>query len=168
MKRVNNNNNYQCVNVSTETYTGKEMSPKGLGYSAVGFDIGFEKEGVDKQLWSVQIKNGKKVWFRKSGMSKVSHEEPLITHDNKTNEPINTDEKPKEVIKEEKSEDSQKKTDFSIFYKYYSNKLKDENKANGLDKKPKVIQEETYAEWARLKKNKVEMSELLLLIKNNR
>lgn len=168
MKRVNNNNNYQCINVSTETYTGKEMSPKGLGYSAVGFDIGFEKEGVDKQLWSVQIKNGKKVWFRKNGMVKVSHEEPLITNDNQQTEPIKNEEKPKEVIKEEKTEDNQKKTDFSIFYKYYSNKLKDENKANGLDKKPKVIQEETYAEWARLKKNKVEMNELLLLIKNNR
>lgn len=168
MKRVNNNNNYQCINVSTETYTGKEMSPKGLGYSAVGFDIGFEKEGVDKQLWSVQIKNGKKVWFRKNGMVKVSHEEPLITNDNQQTEPIKNEEKPKEVIKEEKTEDNQKKTDFSIFYKYYSNKLKEENKANGLDKKPKVIQEETYAEWARLKKNKVEMNELLLLIKNNR
>ena len=85
-------NNYQCVNISSESYTGKEQSPKGLGYSAVPYNIGFEKEGVDKQLWVVQMKNNKKVWFRKNGMPKVTHEEPLIT--------INTIEEPKIEIKE--------------------------------------------------------------------
>jgi hypothetical protein len=211
MKRVNNN--YQCVNVTTETYTGKEQSPKGIGFSAIGFDIGFEKEGVDKQLWVVQMKNNKKVWFRKSGMPKVTHEEPLITinevnNDNSSdNQNINNElsEKDYDIINSstsiatitsmtpisapkvttkattkatskvatkeaaksnsETKEDS-KKTDFNIFYKYYSNKLKDENKEKGLNKKPKEIQEETYSEWNRIKKNKEELSELLLLINN--
>jgi hypothetical protein len=211
MKRVNNN--YQCINVTTETYTGKEQSPKGVGFSAIGFDIGFEKEGVDKQLWVVQMKNNKKVWFRKSGMPKVTHEEPLITINEvnndsssdkqniddklsekdsenlntsisitaitsmtpiiapKSNTKISTKATSKVAIKEtaknnsETKEDS-KKTDFNIFYKYYSNKLKDENKEKGLNKKPKEIQEETYSEWNRIKKNKEELSELLLLINN--
>lgn len=177
MKRVNNN--YQCVNVSTETYTGKEMSPKGVGFSAIGYEVGFEKEGVDKQLWVVQIKNNKKVWFRKSGMPKVTHEEPLITTNEQSekdndNESINSNDSAKitESKKDEVSEipketiTSSKKTDFNLFYKYYSNKLKDENKEKGLNKKPKEIQEETYSEWNRIKKNKAELTQLLLLINN--
>ena len=162
-------NNYQCVNISSESYTGKEQSPKGLGYSAVPYNIGFEKEGVDKQLWVVQMKNNKKVWFRKNGMPKVTHEEPLIT--------INTIEEPKieiketkeeEDIKEENKETKPKKTDYSIFYKYYNNKLKEENLSKGLNKKLKIIQDETIEEWNRLKKNKEELNELLLIIRNSK
>lgn len=202
MKKVGNN--YQCINVSNETYTGKEMSPKGIGFSALGYEIGFEKEGVDKQLWVVQLKNNKKVWFRKNGMPKVVHEEPLITSidtlnikddtkdmnniitivDNKddindiNNDIINDNNDingnnyniaSKLLVnkdKQEKSGANSKKTDFSIFYKYYSNKLKEENKQNGIMKKPKEVQEETYSEWNRIKKNKEELNELLLLINN--
>lgn len=172
MKRVSNN--YQCINASNETYTGKEMSPKGIGFSAVAYEVGFEKEGVDKQLWIVQIKNGKKVWFRKSGMPKVTHEEPLIT--NEVDEvptlvtPQLSDVKSEVVVNEpenKKEEPIQKKTDFNIFYKYYSGILKEENIREGLNKKPKSIQEETYAEWNRLKKNKIELNELLLFINSN-
>lgn len=174
MKRVNNN--YQCVNIATETYTGKEQSPKGIGFSAVAYEVGFEKEGVDKLLWVVQMKNNKKVWFRKNGMSKVSHEEPLITettdisnltNDNKIE---NYNNEIKEVINTEtqvtKKETVSKKTDYNIFYKYHSNKLKEENKEKGLNKKPKEIQDETYNEWNRIKNNKDELNELLLLINN--
>lgn len=162
MKRVSNN--YQCINISNETYTGKEMSPKGIGYSAVGYDIGFEKEGVDKQLWVVQMKNNKKVWFRKSGMPKVTHEEPLIS----TITPIIENKKEEVFTETPKKDEVKQKSDFQLFYSYYSNKLKEENTEKGLNKKPKIIQEETYNEWNRLKKNKVELNELLLLIKNNR
>lgn len=183
MKRVNNN--YQCVNIATETYTGKEQSPKGMGFSAVAYEVGFEKEGVDKLLWVVQMKNNKKVWFRKNGMPKVSHEEPLITEttiiidSNLTNDikndindyhNLDNNHESKEVINIEaqvnKKEMVSKKTDFNIFYKYHSNKLKEENKEKGLNKKPKEIQEETYSEWNRIKKNKDELNELLLLINN--
>ena len=172
MKRVSNN--YQCVNVSNETYTGKEQSPKGMGFSALGYDVGFEKEGVDKQLWVVQIKNNKKVWFRKSGMPKVTHEEPLITeNDNESsngsissNDIIDSNNTEVKETTEEKVITNNKKTDFNLFYKYYSNILKEKNKEKGLNKKPKQIQEETYSEWNRLKKDKDELKELLLLINN--
>lgn len=172
MKRINNN--FQCINISTETYTGKEMSPKGIGYSAVGYDIGFEKEGVDKLLWVVQMKNNKKVWYRKNGMPKVSHEEPLITSINgisqsfEINNENKIDNETLIIDNSSKKEEIKTKTDFQLFYNYYSNKLKQENIDNKLNKKPKTIQEETYIEWNRLKKNKVELNELLLLIKNNR
>lgn len=170
MKRVSNN--YQCVNASNETYTGKEMSPKGMGFSAVAYEIGFEKEGVDKQLWVVQIKNGKKVWFRKSGMPKVTHEEPLITNEVVIKEVSVTTvpEVKEEVVKTEdpkKTDTTQKKTDFNVFYKYYSGILKEENIRDGLNKKPKTIQEETYAEWNRIKKNKSELNDLLVYINSN-
>jgi hypothetical protein len=164
MKKITNN--FQCINIASESYTGKEQSPKGLGYSAVPYNIGFEKEGVDKQLWSVQMKNNKKVWFRKSGMPQVTHEEPIITDINQNKEIIE-EEKPNIINEIKEEEPKQKKTDFNLFYKYYSNKLKEENIQKGLNKKPKIIQEESYTEWNRLKKNKEELNELLLLIKSN-
>ena len=75
------NNKMPCNNVSTETYTGKEQSPKRFGLSAEGFDLNFEKEGYDGKIWIVQIKNNRKVWVRKNIITKITHEEPLITND---------------------------------------------------------------------------------------
>ena len=75
------NNKQPCNNVSTETYTGKEQSPKRFGLSAEGYDLNFEKEGYDGKIWIVQIKNNRKVWVRKNIITKITHEEPLITID---------------------------------------------------------------------------------------
>lgn len=170
MKRILSNNN-TCINISTESYNGKEQSPKGLGFSAVAYDIGYEKMGQDGELWSVQIKNNKKVWFRKNGMPIVTHEEPLITYNNTNdieinpiiiNESIslsnskNQEEIPKEI----------KKTDYTIFYSYYTNKIKSEYLKNGIKKENKIIKEETIAEWNKLKKNKKELEILMNSIKN--
>jgi hypothetical protein len=178
MKR---NNNYQCSNIATETYTGKEASPKGMGFSAVPYELGFEKQGADNQIWVVQMKNGKKVWFRKSGMPSVNitHEEPLITDNNKseplqppplqetvinnTTTPVSASSEPE--IKEEKEQKTTKQTDYNLFHSYYSKKLKEENIEKKLNKKPKEIQNETIAEWNRLKKNKKELEEILIIIK---
>jgi len=74
------NNKQPCNNVSTETYTGKEQSPKRFGLSAEGFELNFEKEGYDGKIWTVQIKNNRKVWVRKNIITKITHEEPLITN----------------------------------------------------------------------------------------
>jgi hypothetical protein len=160
-------NNYQCLNISTESYTGKEASPKGLGYSAVAYDIGYEKEGVDKQIWVVQIKNGKKVWFRKSGMPKITHEEPLIKEENSKNieKEIKEENKEKTEVIPKIQQQEKKLTDYNYFYKYYSNKLKTENKEKGLNKNNKDIQTEIFEEWNRLKKNKKELEDLLKVIK---
>jgi len=155
MKR---NNNYQCSNIATE----------------------FEKQGADNQIWVVQIKNGKKVWFRKSGMPSVNitHEEPLITDNNNTTEPppqqqpsplqettpVSSEPEIKEE-KEQKEQKTTKQTDYNLFHSYYSKKLKEENIEKKLNKKPKEIQNETIAEWNRLKKNKNELEQILIIIK---
>lgn len=169
MKKINNNN-FQCVNVPTETYTKKEQSPKGLGYSAVGYDLNYEARGVDNQIWVVQMKNNKKVWFKKSGMPIVTHEEPLII-DNQTNEEqkeiiIKNEENEIKEVKEVKQD--KKTTDYNYFYKYYNTKLKNENNKRDKDTKKtnKEIQNEIFEEWNRLKKNKNELEELLKVIKN--
>ncbi len=177
MKR---NNNYQCSNIATETYTGKEASPKGMGFSAVPYELGFEKQGADNQIWVVQMKNGKKVWFRKSGMPSVNitHEEPLITDNNNTTEPppqqqpsplqettpVSSEPEIKEE-KEQKEQKTTKQTDYNLFHSYYSKKLKEENIEKKLNKKPKEIQNETITEWNRLKKNKNELEQILIIIK---
>ncbi len=173
MKKINFNSK-ACINISTESYSGKESSPKGLGYSAVTYPIGQEMIGVDKQVWSVQMKNGKKVWFRKSGMPVLTHEEPIITNSNEEPDipqqqtPIEIKTDIQEQVIEEVIEKKTVKTDYSIFYSYYSNKLKTENIEKGIKKEPKDIRDETIEEWNKLKKNKKELQELLNIIKNKR
>ena len=155
--------NNSCFNITTETFNGKEQSPKGMGISAVAYNIGYEMIGKDNLIWSVQMKNNKKVWFRKNGMPVVTHEEPVITElpketceEIKEETPIQSQETPKEI----------KKTDYNIFYSYYTNKLKEENKKNGITKENKVIKDDTIVEWNRLKKNKKELELLMNSIKN--
>lgn len=174
MKKINNN--YQCSNVPTETYTKKEQSPKGLGLSAVGYDINYELKGVDNEIWVVQFKNGKKVWYRKSGMPKITHEEPLIDDNSKIKDNAEINEIGKEVKEEgvlntttqTKVQGEKKMTDYNYFYHYYNQKLKAENekKDKTSKKKPKEIQTEIFEEWNRLKLNKSELEELLKVIKN--
>jgi len=154
MKKFLSNNT--CVNISTETFNGKEQSPKGLGFSAVAYQIGFEMEGRDGLIWSVQMKNNKKVWFRKNGMPIVTHEEPLIT-EVPQEIPIEIPQEPQKEVK---------KTDYNIFYSYYTNKLKEDNIKNGIKKENKIIKDETIAEWNRLKKNKKELELFMNSIKN--
>lgn len=53
-----------CINDPRFTYTGKESSPRGLGYCADSEEIGTRREGRDKTLWMVIMKNGVPVWTR--------------------------------------------------------------------------------------------------------
>ena len=165
-------NKIPCSNVSTESYTGKEQSPKRFGLSAEGFEINFEKEGFDNQIWCVQIKNGRKVWSKKCNISKITHEIPLLssseitTSINEVDEPSSNNDDIKKEIKEQ-SEVSEpkiekKKTDYNIFIKYHLDKLKSENKDNAP---PKTLFQATTDEWRRLKKNPDELKLLMDTIK---
>ena len=171
MKRTTN---FTCSNISTEVYTGKESSPKGLGFSAVPYEIGFEKQGADGQIWVVQMKNGKKVWFRKNGMYvKITNEEPLILSINSevvSNEITNTNEEnnQEETTSSNENEGKSKKTNYNIFCSYYTNKLKMENKNNGMKKTNMEIRNEAISEWKRLKENKKELEDLMSLILNKK
>jgi len=168
------NNKIPCSNISTETYTGKEQSPKRFGLSAEGFDINHELQGFDGKIWIVQYKNNRKVWIRKNIISTVTHEQPIIT-DSIIDEPIVENDEIKEKLNEEnksvvsspivnneetkKIESSsdtndKKKTDYNIFVKYYQDKLKKED----TNKTPnKILFQQTTQEWARLKKNPDEL-----------
>lgn len=53
-----------CLNDSRLTYTGKESSPRGLGYCAEAEAVGTIKEGRDDKRWMVVIKNNVNVWTR--------------------------------------------------------------------------------------------------------
>ena len=188
MMKTNKN---QCINVSTESYTGKEQSPKRFGLSAEGFDINYEKEGFDKLIWIVQMKNNRKVWVRKNNNISITHEEPIIQdtnhnitsssisdNDTNTTDIINTDttdiittdttdittdtNKNQETDTNIKSD--KKKTDYNIFLKYYLNKLKNEEQY--LSTPHKIIFQMTIQEWARLKKNPTELKTLIEKIKN--
>lgn len=53
-----------CKNNPAYTFSGKESSPLGLGYTAESEQVGCTMEGRDKTMWMVGIKNGVKVWNR--------------------------------------------------------------------------------------------------------
>ena len=163
-------NKIPCSNISTESYTGKEQSPKRFGLSAEGFDINYEKEGFDNQIWSVQIRNGRKVWAKKNNISKITHEVPLLSSiENTDNIPsllnLNNDSAivVNDISKDSSNETSldttheqskevkveKKKTDYNIFIKYYLDKLKSENKDNTPHK---ILFQAATLEWNRLKK----------------
>lgn len=164
------NNKLPCNNVSTETYTGKEQSPKRFGLSAEGFDLNFEKEGYDGKIWMVQIKNNRKVWVRKNIMEKITHEEPLITNEKEISIQEQPKEEEKEIIiptqqvvpTETTTITEKKKTDYNIFCKYYLDKLKKED----TNKTPnKILFQQTTEEWKRLKNNPNELKLLMEQIK---
>jgi len=74
-----------CVNNSQFSYSGKELSPLGNGYSADAEQVGTIMEGRDKSMWMIGIKNGVKVWNRvPTDLSKdVSILADLTPHDMK-------------------------------------------------------------------------------------
>lgn len=171
------NTKSQCINVSTESYTGKEQSPKRFGLSAEGFDINFEKEGFDKLIWTVQVKNNRKVWVRKNNITTITHEEPVIP--DKSSESHISDIKINDDIKEEEeiqpeivstndddiiAKPEKKKTDYNIFLKYYLIKLKNEESNKSVPHKD--ILKMATIEWARLKKNPNELKTLIETIQN--
>ena len=146
-------NRKSCINVPTATYTGKESSPLKYGISAEGFDIGYEKEGQDNNIWIVKMKNNKKVWTRKYLLDKIVHEEPVILEEIK--EVVS-----KEEIKEVKED--KKITDYNKFLSYYLTKLKNENTSKISNK---ILFNKTMEEWKRLKQNPTELKNILDNIK---
>ena len=184
----------QCSNVSTESYTGKEQSPKRFGLSAEGFDLNYEKEGFDKLIWIVQIKNNRKVWVRKNNITTITHEEPVIqdipiqitntenTYGDDESNYTNTDTVIEEVqIKEEEEPEIVKDTDSDIKSDDSSNKTDKKktdyniflkyylNKLKSEDSNKsvahKIIFQMATTEWARLKKNPTELKTLIEDIK---
>jgi hypothetical protein len=53
----------RCLNDAKATYTGKEPSPKGLGYCAHSEKVGTKKKGRDGNMWIIrEVAGGHKRW----------------------------------------------------------------------------------------------------------
>jgi hypothetical protein len=75
----------QCENDPRFMYTGKEVSPLGLGFAPHGYDVGTLMKGRDETSWMVAKKNDVNVWVRvpselsiKSDLSKETPAMPTI------------------------------------------------------------------------------------------
>jgi len=170
-------NKKTCINLSTDSYTGKEQSPKGFGYSADGFELNYEKTGQDNKIWAVQIKNNRKVWVRRNiNISNITHEEPIINDNNDNNDTNDNDndsnsnsnddliENPKEDLKDledkikkcknDKEGKNDKKTDYNIFLKYHLEliKIMNDTLPKNERKTNKELFSETVIEWKNIKK----------------
>ena len=66
-----------CKNDAKYMYTGKEMSPMGLGYCADAEMVGKKMAGRDGKDWIVGTKNGVKIWQRAPDAPLV-REEPVM------------------------------------------------------------------------------------------
>lgn len=53
-----------CKNDPSFKYSGKEISPMGLGYTSQAEEIGAVMEGRDKNQWKVIMKNNIKIWCK--------------------------------------------------------------------------------------------------------
>ena len=140
-------NKKTCINLSTDSYTGKEQSPKGFGYSADGFELNYEKTGQDNRIWAVQIKNNRKVWVRRNiNISNITHEEPIISDNNNDNENENDSNSNDDLI--ENSKDDLKedlKEDLKVDVKEVEKKIKEKNdKNNKTDKSDKEGKKTDY------------------------
>ena len=63
----------KCIDDPSRSYTGKEPSPKGLGYCAHTHSVGTTKTGNDGNKWTVETTyRGTKRWVKKSGSGKRS------------------------------------------------------------------------------------------------
>jgi hypothetical protein len=69
----------QCKNNEEFFFSGKELSPLGLGYCAESINVGEQMNGRDGTLWVVCVKNGEKAWIRSPEKIGLEKEEPLAT-----------------------------------------------------------------------------------------
>ena len=53
-----------CSNNPQFMYTGKESSPRGLGWCAENMGVGERMKGRDGTMWMVAVKNSLNVWTR--------------------------------------------------------------------------------------------------------
>ena len=69
----------KCKNDPKSYYTGKEKSPKGLGYCAKKERIGTKKQGKDRKLWIVEKRaDGAKLWRRYSSKKVTKKKKQLM------------------------------------------------------------------------------------------
>lgn len=66
-----------CKNNAAFSYTGKEMSPMGVGYCADAESVNKEMVGRDGKTWVVGVKNSTKMWMR-APEEMLARDEPVM------------------------------------------------------------------------------------------
>lgn len=99
-----------CKNDPKYMYTGKEMSPMGLGYCADGEMVGKKMMGRDNKDWIVGTKNGIKIWQRAPDAPLVCEEpvlknEEIISGNDDVNSDIDSEEEEVKVQPEESAKE---------------------------------------------------------------
>jgi hypothetical protein len=69
----------KCINDTTKSYTGKEPSPKGIGYSASCEKVGKKMKGKDNNIWIVSQTKTCLKWIREKINSTKNEVNPDFT-----------------------------------------------------------------------------------------
>lgn len=145
----------KCINNTAKSYTGREPSPKGLGYTASSEKVGKKMKGTDENIWIVTQTKTCLKWIKEKNNIKID-----------TN--LNTKSEPKSEPESESEPEpkSDSESNFTInfdnldrsFYEYVyfpiTSKIKIENET-GLEEKfggsvPFFIEGETWPEYNKI------------------
>jgi predicted Fe-S protein YdhL (DUF1289 family) len=80
----------KCNNSDKFMYTGKEMSPLGIGHCADVLGVGVKMMGRDDKIWIVGVKNSHKVWIR-APEKPESESEDESEDETRTKSPLHAD-----------------------------------------------------------------------------
>lgn len=138
-----------CINSNSYTFSGKEKSPLGLGYTSEGYNINHIEKGKDGNMWYVNIKNNKKVW------SKYNEEDfGIIT----TNSEVSND---ASVLQ---NNTVKKTTNYNIFIAYRLYQIKSSlNDDDIIDNKS--ILSNVIEEWKNFKNNSDGLDDIMIKAK---
>lgn len=71
-------NKFPCKNDNSFLFSGKELSPLGLGFCAEAESLGKEMIGRDGKKWVIRFSKGSKAWTKVKTVEPLKAEEPLI------------------------------------------------------------------------------------------
>ena len=176
----------KCIDDPRRSYTGKEPSPKGLGYCAHTQAVGTTKTGNDGNTWTVETTyKGTKRWIKKSGSSKRVPKEKKTSSKRKSPKKVSKKKtsgkrkstkrtsKKKTSSKRKSTKKVSKKNNDPIVYKNMT--LKDlQKRFKQIDKRPKTYEKTengTYPiSWnigSDLKENEIYTTDLNIFFHKN-
>jgi hypothetical protein len=82
-----------CKNNEKYSYTGKEMSPLGMGYCADAESVGTQMVGRDNKNWIVGVKNNDKIWMRAPENKQLEPEQPLLQNNSESETEVEVEKK---------------------------------------------------------------------------
>lgn len=172
-----------CINVTTTTYSGKELSPLHFGLSAEGYELDTIMEGYDKLLWITKMKNNRKVWVRYSTPNRMVHEQRANEDYDTSKNDEQENMKPDDKYDQKESEDTpnipiavcmptekdvmkpvveeKKLTAYNMFLTYRLQELKKHYTTANVKKSNKEIFNEVVKQWKALDKKSEEYASIM-------